>query len=150
QRSGVLLHALMQWMAPPVAVRDEAQLAALLGTSAGELAPLLARARQWLAAPALAHLFDPDRYVEAYSEFPLVNAHGEQRCIDRLVVTRDAIWIADYKTGDAQAAALREDYREQLADYRAAVTAIWPDHTVGAGLVVGEGEWLDLTATLSA
>ena len=150
QRSGVLLHALMQWMAPPVAVRDEAQLAALLGTSAAELTPLLARARQWLAAPALAHLFDPDRYVEAYSEFPLVNAHGEQRCIDRLVVTRDAIWIADYKTGDAQAAALREDYREQLADYRAAVTVIWPDHTVGAGLVVGEGEWLDLTATLSA
>ena len=62
--------------------------------------------------------------------------------IDRLVVTADAVLIADYKTNqvvpDTPQAAPRA-YVEQLALYRAVLGKIYPGRTVRAALVWTEG-----------
>ena len=143
QREGLVLHALMQWLAPPAAPRSEAALADLLGVSGASLAGPLARARRWLAHPQLAHVFDPAHYEEAFNEFPLVDAAGALRRIDRLVLAPGVAWIIDYKSGLLGEAAMTE-YHAQLGAYRAAVAAIWPDRVVRAGLIVGDGEWLPM------
>jgi ATP-dependent helicase/nuclease subunit A len=65
--------------------------------------------------------------------------------IDRLVVTADAVLIADYKTNQivpATAQAAPQAYIEQLALYRAVLARIYPGRTVRAALVWTEG--LDL------
>ena len=141
QRDGILFHALMQWLVPPAPPRDVAALADLLGVNAAALAAPLARARRWLAQPQLAHLFDPARYEQAFNEFPLADANGELRAIDRLVLSAGVVWIVDYKSGLLGDEAMA-DYRAQLGCYRRAVAEIWPEREVRAGLIAGEGEWI--------
>jgi ATP-dependent helicase/nuclease subunit A len=58
--------------------------------------------------------------------------------IDRLVVTADAVLIADYKTNQVvpdAAQAAPQAYLEQLALYRAVLGSIYPGRTVRAALV---------------
>lgn len=141
QREGLLVHAVMQWLAPPAPPRSPEALAELLGVDSASLAGPLARARQWLARPHLSHLFDPARYEAAFNEFPLVDVDGKQRRIDRLVLTAGEAWVIDYKSGGLEGETL-DVYRHQLLDYRRAVAAIWPGRVVHAGLVAGEGDWI--------
>lgn len=143
QLEGLLVHAVMQWLAPPARPRSEEALAQLLGVESTMLVGPLARARRWLTEPTLAHLFDPARYEEAFNEFPLVDAEGAVRRIDRLVLAAGKAWVVDYKSGGLDNAAM-DTYRRQLLGYRRAVAAIWPDREVHAGLVVGEGDWVPI------
>jgi ATP-dependent helicase/nuclease subunit A len=57
------------------------------------------------------------------------------RRIDRLALTGEQVWIADFKTG---AALVRQDYVRQLALYRAAVESMFPGLQVRAFLL-----WID-------
>jgi len=141
QREGLLVHAVMQWLAPPAAPRSDEALAQLLDVDAATLASPLARARRWLAQPHLAHLFDPTRYEAAFNEFPLVDVDGRERRIDRLVLTASEAWVVDYKSGGLDDESM-DTYRRQLLGYRKAIAAIWPGSKVHAGLVVGEGDWV--------
>ena len=62
--------------------------------------------------------------------------------IDRLVVTPDAVLIADYKTNQVvppTAGQAPHAYIEQLALYRAVLGRIYPGRTVRAALVWTEG-----------
>ena len=54
---------------------------------------------------------------------------------DRLAVTSDEVWVADFKT-DAPAA--RREYRRQLAIYRATAAAMFPGFKIRAYLI-----WID-------
>jgi ATP-dependent helicase/nuclease subunit A len=62
--------------------------------------------------------------------------------VDRLVVTGDAVLIADYKTDRAPAARLADvpaPYIGQLALYRAVLARIYPERTIRAALIFTEG-----------
>ena len=65
--------------------------------------------------------------------------------VDRLVVTPDAVLIADYKTNRPAPRSLAETqqryqgYIKQLALYRAVLTRLYPDRPVRAALV-----WTDV------
>jgi ATP-dependent helicase/nuclease subunit A len=62
--------------------------------------------------------------------------------IDRLVITADAVSIADYKTNQVVPATAKEAppaYVEQLALYRAVLGRIYPRRSVRAALVWTEG-----------
>jgi ATP-dependent helicase/nuclease subunit A len=54
--------------------------------------------------------------------------------VDRLVVTQDAVLIADFKTGRNTAQRFG-GYAKQLAQYRALLQEIYPGRTVRAALV---------------
>jgi ATP-dependent helicase/nuclease subunit A len=141
QRDGILLHAIMEFLAPPATPPDDATLARRVGVDLAGLAAPLARARHWLAQPHLAHLFDPAHYEQAFNEFPLTDSRGGLRRIDRLVLAPGQAWVVDYKGGGLDDESLLQ-YRAQLGTYRRAVAAIWPGREVRAGLIVGEGEWV--------
>src|SRR5208282_4851336 len=55
--------------------------------------------------------------------------------IDRLAVAADAVYLADYKTGARPPGANPPAYVAQLALYRAALAALYPDKPIRAFLI---------------
>ncbi|HEX7967075.1 MAG TPA: PD-(D/E)XK nuclease family protein, partial [Stellaceae bacterium] len=91
--------------------------------------------------PDFAPLFAPG----SQAEVPVVGLLGERALagqIDRLVVAQDAVLIVDYKTlrpPPLEEAEVPDAYLDQLAAYRAAVTAIYPGREVRCALLWTEG-----------
>jgi ATP-dependent helicase/nuclease subunit A len=72
---------------------------------------------------------------------------GQVRRIDRLVEFDDAVWVLDYKTGTAKAAdrVLLEQYRAQVAEYRAAMRLAYGSRRpVHAAIVFADGDMLTI------
>jgi len=91
---------------------------------------------------AFAHLFDPAQFVNAHNEVPLHYKHDSQNVygiIDRLVISKECIWLIDYKTHHtrnvAELDALAEHYQPQLNYYRIGIQHLWPALPVKAGLL---------------
>jgi ATP-dependent helicase/nuclease subunit A len=148
---GTLLHRLLQSL-PDVAPlrREEAAhnylARAALSFSAEERDRFAAQVLAMLADPRFAPLFAG----ETRAEVPIVGrlprpgrpdfmVSGQ---IDRLVVTAEAVLIADYKTNRDPPRTVESAppaYVEQLALYRALLRRIYPDQPVRAALV-----WTDI------
>ncbi len=143
--AGRLLHTLLQHLPglDPAHRRDAARR--FVGGRAGGLAPerrgaLIEDALRIVADPALAPLFGPDSRAEVPLAARLPNGDGAPLevtgQIDRLAVTDEAVFIADFKTGTSRDAAdAPPSYVAQLALYRAAVQPLYPDRPVRAFLV---------------
>jgi ATP-dependent helicase/nuclease subunit A len=73
-----------------------------------------------------------------------INAGGEERRIDRLVLLDDgAWWVLDYKLG---ATPEREPaYIEQMRSYVAAVQNLQPGEPVKAALISGTGRFIPVS-----
>lgn len=146
-RRGLLAHRLLQLLpALPVAGREQAGRAFLArpvhGLAEGEAAELLAEVMGVLDAPALAPLFGPDSLAEA----PIVGLGPEGRAIsgqvDRLAITDDGIWLADYKTlrpVPSSAEAVPPAYLAQMAGYRALLRDLYPERSIRISLIFTDG-----------
>jgi len=109
-----------------------------------------------LEEPAFAPLFGP----EARAEVPLVGVVGGRTLsgqIDRLLVTDQAVWVVDYKTNRPPPQTVAEVpalYRRQMALYRQALRALWPERAIrclllwtdGPSLMELPGDLLDAAA----
>jgi ATP-dependent helicase/nuclease subunit A len=139
---GRLLHRLLQFLPDlPASARAAAALRDLAaqGFSPERAEKRAADALRVLDDPRLAPLFGPDSVAEARIAARLdkpgggfVNIAG---AIDRLAETPDGVWLADYKTGAAQA----ETHVWQLALYRAAVALLYPGKSVRCFLIFTSG-----------
>ena len=106
-----------------------------------------------LAAETLAILRHPDLTPifapGSRAEVPLNGLVGDRGnatvidgVVDRLAVTPDAVWLADFKTNrdpPANPAAAPVQYLRQMAAYRAVLTALFPDRPVRCVLVWTQG-----------
>ncbi len=124
---GRLAHRLLQSLPDLPPERRRPAALAFLARRGGQLSQerrsaLAERALALIEAPALAALFGPGSRAEVPFVAHIEGAAIEGR-IDRLAVTGDAVWIADFKTG---AGAMRREYARQLAIYRAAVGPMFP------------------------
>jgi ATP-dependent helicase/nuclease subunit A len=153
---GVIVHRLLQSLPDiPRAVRDEAARQHLARNgkafSPEEQEAMLAQVRRVLDDRRFAELFAPG----SRAEISIVGRLQQNGCtvavsgqVDRLVVTADAVLIADYKTNRM----FREDGRErpyaprriedvpeayvtQLALYRAVLGQLYPDKAIRAVLI---------------
>ena len=153
---GILVHRLLQTL-PDLEpdLRDAAArrfLARPAHTLTAEQQDRLARETlAVLEDPAFAHLFGP----QSRAEVPVVGLVGDRALsgqIDRLAVTGDAVWIADYKTNRPPPRAVEsvpEVYLAQMAAYRDAVAAIYPGRIIRCALVWTDGPFLmELPPTL--
>ena len=143
RRHGVLLHALLERLAPPAGITERDLLRETLAVSEEEFGKLWKETHAILSEPDLQRFFDPKRYLRAHNELAYVAESGELRRIDRLVEFDDAVWVLDYKTADAvdpeDLAAAARPYRDQSAEYRAAVGGLFPGKPVKSALVFGGG-----------
>jgi ATP-dependent helicase/nuclease subunit A len=92
-----------------------------------------------VSRPDLAPLFAPGSRAEVAIAGNLTRPGGSvlpfSGRIDRLAVTADAIYIADFKTGGFPGAKPPIAYVQQLALYRAALAPLYPTHAIHAFLV---------------
>ncbi|TCS69453.1 ATP-dependent helicase/nuclease subunit A [Sulfuritortus calidifontis] len=101
-------------------------------------------AERMVAQPALARFFDAGRYRRARNELEYLGADGALRRIDRLVEFDDEVWVLDYKTGgldEPDLARRAAPHLAQIADYRQAVAALYPERPVRAALVFTDGRF---------
>ena len=145
-RRGRLIHRLLQTL-PDLEpdVRDDAARRFLDGFAA-DLDPALraaiaAEVASVLNHPAFAPLFAPG----SRAEVPVAGRIGDGAIagmVDRLAVTDDAVLVADYKTNrrpPGPGEAPPPVYVRQMAAYRAALSAIYPDRPVRCALVWTDG-----------
>ena len=145
--AGRLAHALMQDLpdVPPERRREIAER--FLEANGGAIGPvrrsrLVQRALEVLALPELAPLFADGSRAEVSIAGALPRSGRPDLVfagrVDRLAVTADVVYLADFKTGDDPASAPRAAYIEQLALYRAALAPLYPYCEIKAYLV-----WLE-------
>ncbi len=149
QRRGIWLHQLLQYLAPPspltplplagegsAVAREREALQQRCGIPPAEMEALWQQALTVLATPALQRYFDPQYYRHASNEMAYANAQGELRRIDRLVEFEHEVWVLDYKVSE-QAEPGR--YRAQMAEYRAAMQAVYSGKRVRCGVLFADG-----------
>jgi len=144
RQTGVLAHALLQRLPDVAPERRRAAARSFLAAQSGRIAEametqLVDSALAVLALPALAPLFAAGSRAEVAiagaaprDGAPALPFVGR---IDRLAVAADAIYLADYKTGARPLGANPPAYVAQLALYRAALTALYPDRPTRAFLI---------------
>ena len=160
RRRGDLVHRLLQYL-PDVATGERKNAAArFLVTAANDLneamrEALAAEAIAIVEHPELADLFRPTSRAEVdlLAHMILPEASEISGRVDRLSVTPDTVWIADFKTGrrppDGQDAP--GNYIRQLAVYRDVLARIYPGRAMRALLIWTEhaaiqeipADWLD-------
>jgi ATP-dependent helicase/nuclease subunit A len=140
-KRGEAMHRLLQSLpdlaAETRALAAERHLARLAEFSEEERAAMVAQVSAVLGDARFAVLFGPG----SRAEVPIVGrvavggeTHEVNGQVDRLVVTPDAVLIADFKTGGNRGDRF-EDYARQLALYRAVLRSIYPARPVRAALV---------------
>ncbi|MEL6750833.1 MAG: double-strand break repair helicase AddA, partial [Pseudomonadota bacterium] len=147
RRRGTMVHLLLQWLVD----RDPATRAPMADAYISRAAPELDAATRTslveqivatLADPALAPFLDP---ATSAAEVPVTGnvALGTTTqpvfgSIDRLAITKDGVWMLDYKTGahvPESAADVTGVYVTQMALYRALLSLIYPDRAIRAALI---------------
>lgn len=140
---GEFFHACLETHAPPGVAHNLPALAAQLGLSTDHLTTLEQRARTLIAAPHLAHLFEPHRFLHARNEMQIYDNEGSAQRLDRVVEFETEVWLLDYKTGSDTAldadAHLRDQHADQLARYRQLLVPLYPGKTIHAALLLADG-----------
>ncbi|MEO8542684.1 MAG: UvrD-helicase domain-containing protein [Burkholderiaceae bacterium] len=142
-RIGKAMHRLLEWESvdggPLAAARREFGLDAEQAQSAATMARnILSGAGAWA--------WDADQLAWAGNEVELVH-NGVLMRLDRLLQRKDngQWWVLDHKSHTAPltdpALVL------QLDSYREAVRTIYPDQTVQAAFLTGDGQWVELPET---
>jgi ATP-dependent helicase/nuclease subunit A len=139
---GQLLHGLLQRLAShPPPERIAAGLAWLRGqgvTVQGDGDPLLREALTVLDAPDFAAVFGPGSRAEVGVCAHLPGGRRIDGVVDRLVVRGREVLLVDFKTDQSPPATIaRTPHRIllQMALYRFALSAIFPNHAVRSALI---------------
>jgi ATP-dependent helicase/nuclease subunit A len=145
---GQAVHRALEW-ASRQGAHDLTSLAQAAATAFAvpDASAVQAIAQRILASPACRRFFDPTSIAWAGSEVAVASPDGQPRRIDRLVLLaapERCWWVLDYKlnTAPQQDAALID----QLADYRAAVSALVPGEPVRAAFITATGEVIEVAA----
>jgi ATP-dependent helicase/nuclease subunit A len=141
---GQVVHRLMQSLPDIAPTARKSALEHYLGNAARELSP---EQRADIARHVFAILED-DRFAEVFAagsrpEVPVVGriprpsgqpipVAGQ---VDRLLVTKEAVLVADYKTDSMVPSEVPNAYVAQLSLYRAVLMRIYPDKRVRAALI---------------
>jgi ATP-dependent helicase/nuclease subunit A len=147
---GRIVHRLMQSLPDiPVARREDAAVAYLVKAavdfSETEQAEIARQVAAILGEPKFAGVFAPGSRAEVPIVGRIARVDAEpfrvSGQVDRLIVTDDAVLVADYKTDRVVPQALDEvqPYITQLALYRAVLARIYPAKTVRAALLFTNG-----------
>ena len=141
---GILLHGLLerltQGAAWPIVLPGAEAIARWLICTRKEAGIVRERAAAILARNELARFFDPAQHLAAYNEMELAY-DGQFLRLDRFVRFENEAWILDYKRQLLPGE--RAAYRTQLAQYRAAVEALYPGLTVKTALILADGSLLE-------
>jgi ATP-dependent helicase/nuclease subunit A len=139
----VLLHALIERLPDVVAERRPAAASRWLDVNAADIgaterAEMATEVVRTLQNPAWAMLFGPKSLAEAPFSAVIEGGIVVAGTVDRLLVTDDAVFVVDYKTGSfvpGRADQVAPAYLRQMAAYSAALAVIFPGRRINAALL---------------
>jgi len=140
-RRGLLLHRLLQLLPDLPADKRASACLAWLGKQSTQPQRLLDEVMAVIAHPEYGVLFGPN----SRAEVPISGRVGNRVLsgqIDRLAVTKDTVWLVDYKTNRQPAAtpeSVDKAYLKQMAAYRAALQPLYPQHRIRSILLWTNG-----------
>ncbi|WP_179380878.1 double-strand break repair helicase AddA [Jannaschia marina] len=147
---GTAVHALLEYL--PLlpradwAARAEAIVAAETDPGAVDTAACLAEAMRVLDAPDLATVFAEGTLAEVPFALPgTTERPAIFGTMDRVIVMGDTVTVIDFKTNTvlpATPAEVPDGLLRQMAAYRLAAQAIWPEHTVKMRIIWTKGPLL--------
>ncbi len=148
QVEGLALHSLLERVTNPgigitwpIAIPDARALAKWLPCNLNLAQTIRLQAEAILSNPALERFFNPVYFKFARNEMDIVTENKALR-LDRVVVFEDAVWVLDYKR---QLLAMeRADYVKQLDEYRSALRRIFNCDKIGAGLILSDGNFIEM------
>ena len=152
-KRGVLVHRLLQLLPEVAPAERPSATEAFLARPGHALTPQQQKA---IAQQVLAVL-DDTRFAPLFgagslAEVPIAAVLGRTVIagqVDRLLVRDDAVVVVDYKSGrppPTSGAAAPVPYLRQMAAYRAALRAVFPERRVTCGLLFTDGPnllWLN-------
>ncbi|WP_247877931.1 double-strand break repair helicase AddA [Azospirillum sp. TSO22-1] len=146
---GILVHRLLQTLPDLDPTLRESACRRFLARSAhrltaGQQDEIASETMAVLTAPEFRDLFAPGSRAEV-PVVGVVQGRALSGQIDRLAITEEAVWVVDYKTNRPPPRRVEDVppvYVQQLAAYRAAVAAIYPDRTVRCVLLWTDGPFL--------
>ena len=77
------------------------------------------------------HFFICPEEAQVFCEKEFVNAYGDTRRIDRLIVFKSEVWIVDYKLSPGA----EEENQKQMQEYIALVEQFYPGHKVSGHIL---------------
>ncbi len=146
RRRGILIHRLLQELPRFDAKEREARAKRYLASATADLAEsaraaIAAEAIKVIGRPELAELFGP----ASHAEVAILGQWNEGEKpfedfgrVDRLAITKDEVWIADFKSDalpPSRAADTPDIYLMQLSRYRAILARIYPGRAMRALVV---------------
>ena len=138
---GIALHALLERLTEahrwPIRIPEAAIVADWLECSRGMASIIRDKAEAILSQPHLERFFNPAHYLRAHNEMEVIAA-GELLRFDRVVLFENELWILDYKRNllDGEKVA----YEAQLARYRQAAQAIFPEKRLMSAVITADGQ----------
>lgn len=113
-----------------------------LNANAGMLDALIDEVMAVLESPKFSHLFAPGSQAEVPVVAEILGKNGRSQIvsgqIDRLIINDDSCHIVDFKSNRPPAMQpehVSPEYVRQLALYRAAISRIYPNHTISCYLL---------------
>ena len=85
----------------------------------------------FLARADVRRFFEIDSQTEVFCEQEIVNRFGDAKRLDRLMISKDKIWIVDFKTSHAE----EEEHQKQIKEYEQLVISLYPKHKTEGFLV---------------
>jgi ATP-dependent helicase/nuclease subunit A len=140
-RRGTLIHGLLQRLpdvAPDRRIVAAASWLATQGAPSDEAEAYAREALRVLDDPSFAGVFGPGSRAEAPLVATLEDGTVVRGVIDRMVVTREAVLLLDFKTDRPPPAQVEDTpprILAQMAAYRAALRLIFPGRTVQSALL---------------
>lgn len=142
---GVILHGLLERLAMqgqwPIVLPEIAQVQTWMRCDEMQANIALAQLTQLNLNAELARFFDQQSFVTAQNEMTLVAKGKHLRC-DRVVFFEEEIWILDYKR--RYLLSEKAAYQGQLNEYRAILSAIYPDKSIHCALITSEGSLVEV------
>jgi len=142
---GVALHALMERLTHrgvwPLIIPSSEVVARWLGCTEIQAEVACRQAASLADNPVLERFFNRQQFIHARNEMTIVAAGKVLRC-DRVVVFDDSVWVLDYKRNYLPSEELA--YRTQLAQYRFALKAIYPNKKIQSALITADGQLLEI------
>jgi ATP-dependent exoDNAse (exonuclease V) beta subunit len=155
-RYGEIIHAILSH----IAVASESGISQFVETAVGKVQnqyPVMDDLQRyrllvegWLRTEALRPFFDPAEGAEVICEAEVVNAYGDTKRIDRLMIWERVVWVIDYKSSQyedrnepSEDSAVK--HHEQVREYMTLLQDIYPGRRIRGFLIyLDEARYLEV------
>jgi ATP-dependent helicase/nuclease subunit A len=130
-RKGELYHALLMHIGQITGQNIDQVLKKAVSRQGGDSAELLGEIRDFINREDVRPFFYLPDDAQIFCEKEFVNAYGDTKRMDRLIVLKDEVWIVDYKLSPGA----EDEHQKQIEGYIELVKQFYPKYKVSGHIL---------------